>query len=120
MVDELHQSLLVARAAAGPLALTAREALRMGTIGGARCLGWDDELGSIEVGKLADLALWRVDGLAGAGIADPIATLVLGAPSLAHLFVGGRAVVADGELRTADPADLAAAAAKAATAIAEV
>ena len=119
MVDELHQSLLVARTAGGPLAVTAREALRMGTIGGARCLGWDDELGSIEVGKLADLAVWRVDGLAGAGIADPIATLVLGAPSLAHLFVGGRAVVADGELRTADPADLAAAAAKAAAAIAE-
>jgi cytosine/adenosine deaminase-related metal-dependent hydrolase len=102
MVDELHQALLTARAAGGPLALTAREALRMATRGGARCLGRDGELGSLEVGRLADLAVWRVGGLAGAGIADPVCTLVFGAPTLAHLFVGGRAVVSDGKLVTAD------------------
>ncbi len=118
MVDEMHQSLLTARSAGGPLALTAREALRLATAGGARCLGRERELGSIAVGRLADLALWRVDGLAGAGIEDPVATLVLGAPVLAHLVVGGRLVVADGGLRTADPLDLAAAAAKAAAEIA--
>ena len=63
MVDELHQSLLAARFRGGPLALTARQSLQLATIGGARCLGRQDrELGSLEVGKLADLALWRVDG----------------------------------------------------------
>ena len=64
----------------GPQALTAREALTMATLGGARCLGREAELGSIEVGKLADLAVWRTGELAGAGIADPVCTLVFGAP----------------------------------------
>ena len=45
---------------------------------GARCLGREDELGSLEAGKLADVALWRLDGLDHAGIADPVAALVLG------------------------------------------
>jgi cytosine/adenosine deaminase-related metal-dependent hydrolase len=110
LVDELHQALLVARLAGGPLALTAREALRMATRDGARCLGREAELGSLEVGKLADVALWRVDGLAGAGIDDPVCTLVFGAPRLAALYVGGRAVVVDGTLQTADEGELAAAA----------
>lgn len=118
MADELHQALLVARLAGGPLALTAREALQMATMGGARCLGRDAELGSIEVGKQADLALWRISGLAGAGIEDPVCTLVLGAPSLDSLYVGGRAVVRAGELTTADAGALAAAAAGASRAIA--
>ncbi|OZM74107.1 8-oxoguanine deaminase [Amycolatopsis antarctica] len=101
--EELHQSLLQARQRGGPTALTVREALWLGTMGGARCLGRQDELGSIEQGKLADLAVWRLDGLAYAGITDPVAALVLGTtPPLARLLVGGRTVVSDGSLRTAD------------------
>lgn len=118
MVDELHQALLVARLDGGPLALTARESLRMATMGGARCLGRDTELGSIEVGKLADLALWRVGDLAGAGIEDPVCTLVFGAPTLDSLYVGGHIVVRDGELTTADAGALAAGAAAASRTIA--
>jgi cytosine/adenosine deaminase-related metal-dependent hydrolase len=90
----------------------------MATLGGAGCLGRAAELGSLETGKLADLAVWRVDHLAGAGIADPVVTLVFGAPELEYLFVGGRPVVRDGELTTADPAALAAAAARASAVIA--
>jgi 8-oxoguanine deaminase len=119
MVGELHQALLAARYAGGPLALTARDCLRMATMGGAQCLGRDRELGSIEPGKLADLAAWRVDGLPGAGIEDPVCTLVFGAPALEHLLVGGREVVAGGELRTADADRLAAAAARASRRIAQ-
>jgi cytosine/adenosine deaminase-related metal-dependent hydrolase len=107
MVDELHQALLVARLRNGPLALSARQALSVATIGGARCLGRERELGSIEPGKLADLALWRVDGIAGSGIADPVCTLVFGSPSLARLYVGGREVVVDGRLVTSDEETLA-------------
>jgi cytosine/adenosine deaminase-related metal-dependent hydrolase len=118
MVDELHQSLLVARLSGGPLALTARESLRMATMGGARCLGRDAEIGSLEAGKLADVALWQVAGLPGAGIEDPVCTLVFGAPALEHLFVGGRQVVARGALQTADTAALAAASARASATIA--
>jgi cytosine/adenosine deaminase-related metal-dependent hydrolase len=119
MVDELHQALLVARLRDGPTALSARESLRLGTIGGARCLGREAELGSLEPGKLADLALWRVDGLAGDGIADPVATLVFGAPALERLWVGGEPVVADGHLVGADADALGAAARRAATELTE-
>lgn len=106
--EELHQTLLQARQRGGPRALTVRDALRMGTMGGARCLGRQDELGSLEPGKLADLAVWDLGGLLYAGIDDPVAALVLGAtPPLKLLMVGGETVVADGELRTADESALA-------------
>jgi cytosine/adenosine deaminase-related metal-dependent hydrolase len=55
------------------------------------------------VGKLADIALWRLDGLEGAGIEDPVAALVFGATDTAELLlVGGRPIVEAGELRTVD------------------
>lgn len=118
MVEELHQALLAARFRDGPLALTARQSLAMATLGGARCLGREADLGSLELGKLADVAVWRVDGLAGAGITDPLCTLVFGTPRLEHLLVGGSAVVLDGELRTADAEALAAEAGSAAASLA--
>jgi cytosine/adenosine deaminase-related metal-dependent hydrolase len=104
---ELRQALYAARLRGGPAALTARQALALGTIGGARCLGRAGELGSLEPGKLADVALWRLDGLGHTGIDDPVAALVLGPPApLELLLVGGRPVVERGELRTADEHDL--------------
>jgi cytosine/adenosine deaminase-related metal-dependent hydrolase len=107
MIDELHQALLVARLREGPQALAARESLAMATRGGARCLGREHEIGSLETGKLADLALWRVDGLAGEGIEDPLCTLVFGAPALERLFVSGEPLVDDGHLTRADESVLA-------------
>ncbi|MFB9902683.1 8-oxoguanine deaminase [Allokutzneria oryzae] len=106
--EELRQSLLVARLRNGPTALTTREALWLGTMGGARCLGRADEIGSLEVGKQADIAVWRVDGLGHAGIADPLAALVLGSlPPLELLLVGGDPVVRLGQLTTVDEQQLA-------------
>jgi 8-oxoguanine deaminase len=103
LAAEVRQALLVARLRGGPAALTVRDALALGTIEGARCLGRDDELGSLEAEKLADVALWRIDGLAHTGIADPVAALVLGPPRpVDTLLVGGRTVVGGAELRTAD------------------
>ncbi|MGH3437701.1 MAG: 8-oxoguanine deaminase [Sciscionella sp.] len=108
MVEELHQALLLARLRGGAAALSAREALWLATAGGARCLGRAEEIGSLEPGKLADIAVWRLDGIAHAGIADPVAALVLGAPPpLALLLAGGQTVVSDGELRTASEAEIA-------------
>lgn len=98
---EAHQAVLAARTRAAvsgdpdaAAALSAREALSLATIGGARCLGRDAELGSLEAGKLADVALWRVDGPGHAPIADPVAALVLAAvpPPLELLLVGGERV----------------------------
>jgi cytosine/adenosine deaminase-related metal-dependent hydrolase len=86
-----------------PQALTARQSLELGTIHGARCLGREAEIGSLEAGKVADVALWRLDDVDHAGIADPIAALVLGPrPLVDTLLVGGRGVVEGGALKTAD------------------
>jgi cytosine/adenosine deaminase-related metal-dependent hydrolase len=66
-------------------------------------LGRETEIGSLEVGKLGDVALWDLTGLGHAGIADPVAALVFGPPApLRLLAVGGRPVVEDGALTTAD------------------
>jgi cytosine/adenosine deaminase-related metal-dependent hydrolase len=121
LVEEMRMALYAARVrpsyddaarrrgeVAGPKTLSARQALAMATIGGARCLGRADEIGSLEPGKLADLALWRLDGLGHAGIEDPVCALVFGAaPPLELLTVGGSVVVERDELRTADEEALA-------------
>jgi cytosine/adenosine deaminase-related metal-dependent hydrolase len=100
LAGELRQAMYFQRAVRGPKAMTARQALEVGTLGGARCLGRQDEIGTIEPGKLADLAVWRVDGLRAA-VEDPVCALVFGpAPPIEHLFVGGRTLVERDELRT--------------------
>ncbi|MGK4584260.1 8-oxoguanine deaminase [Kitasatospora sp. HPMI-4] len=112
---ELRNALLINRLHGRPDALTVRQALRLGTMGGARLLGRDHEIGSIEAGKLADLALWRIDGIMHSSIADPVAALVLGAlPPLTALFVNGDTVVEHGNLTTADEDRIALACARAA------
>jgi cytosine/adenosine deaminase-related metal-dependent hydrolase len=115
LVTELHAAVMVARLRGGPAAMSARDALALATIGGAQTIGRADELGSLEPGKLADLALWRLDGLAHAGCDDPVAALVLGSrPPLARLLVGGVTVVEDDVLVSADEPALARRAATAA------
>jgi cytosine/adenosine deaminase-related metal-dependent hydrolase len=105
---EVKQALLVARARGGPAALTAREALRLATRGSAEVLGRSD-IGSLEPGKCADLAVWRSDALELAGAADPVAGLVLSAPHrVDRLVVGGEDVVRDGALVRADEGEIAA------------
>jgi cytosine/adenosine deaminase-related metal-dependent hydrolase len=109
LAEEMHQALLYARLRGGPAALGPRQALWMATMGGARCLDRSADLGSLVAGKLADIAVWRLDGMAHAGITDPVAALVLGAPPpLARLLVGGVTVVDDDHLRTADAREIAA------------
>ncbi|MFH8982353.1 8-oxoguanine deaminase [Streptomyces varsoviensis] len=109
---ELRNALLVGRLGTDdPAALTARQVLRLATRGGARVLGRDAELGSVEPGKLADLVLWKLDGIGHSTIADPVAALVLGAAAPVTLsLVGGRPVVEDGRLTTVDEAAVARAA----------
>ena len=107
LLAESRMGMLVMRGAHGPAAMPAREALRIATSGGARCLGRDD-VGSIEVGKRGDVTLFEVDDLAHAGASDPVASLVLCAPrGPRHLLVEGRAVVRDRRLVGIDQDDIA-------------
>jgi cytosine/adenosine deaminase-related metal-dependent hydrolase len=104
---EVKQALLVARGRGGPAALTAREALRLGTRGGAAVLTRDD-IGSLEPGKRADVAVWRTDGLELGGAGEPVGGLVLSGPHrVDRLYVGGREVVRDGHLVRADEQEIA-------------
>ena len=120
LLEELRHAVLFARARGGPRALTVRDALEMATMGGARVLGRADEIGSIEPGKLADLALWRLDTLPHVDIADPVAALALASqPPLELLLVHGRPVVEHDRLVTVDEDDVARAAAAAATTLLE-
>ncbi|KQO08672.1 hydroxydechloroatrazine ethylaminohydrolase [Agreia sp. Leaf244] len=105
---EIRMAVLMNRLRAGADGMSGRAGLRLATMGGARVLGRERDIGSIEVGKLADLALWKVDGIEHAGIADPVAALTLGAqPPLALLLVNGSAVVRGGELTRLREADVA-------------
>jgi cytosine/adenosine deaminase-related metal-dependent hydrolase len=107
LMFEVKQALLVARGRGGPAALTVRDALRIGTRGGAAVLRRDD-IGSLEPGKRADIAVWRTDGLELAGASDPVAGLVLSAPHrVDRLYVGGDEVVRDGRLVRADEEEIA-------------
>jgi len=107
LLFEVKQALLAARGRSGPEAMTAREALRLGTRGGASVLGRDD-IGSLEPGKCADLAVWRTDGLELGGADDLVAGLVFSAPHrVDRLVVGGEDVVRGGSLVHADEADIA-------------
>ena len=115
LIAEVKAATLVARAVGGPQAMGVRQALELATMGGARVLGREAEIGSLEPGKLADVALWRLDSLPQAGIADPVAALVLGsAPPLELLLVNGRVIVEHDHVLTVDEQQ-AALAARAAT-----
>jgi cytosine/adenosine deaminase-related metal-dependent hydrolase len=105
---ELKAALLAARVRGGAAAMTARDALTLGTMGGARCLGRAHDIGSLEEGKLADIALWNLDELGYAGIEDAVAALVFGPPRSVHtLVVNGRVVVDDNEVLTSEELDAA-------------
>jgi len=104
---EVKQALLAARGRGGPAALTARDALRLATRGGAAVLRRDD-IGSLELGKQADFAVWRTDGLELAGAVDLVAGLVLAGPHrVERLVVAGEEVVLDGRLARADVDEIA-------------
>jgi cytosine/adenosine deaminase-related metal-dependent hydrolase len=104
---EVKQALLVARGRGGPTAMTAREALRLGTRGGASVLGRSD-VGSLEPGKRADFAAWNTAGLELGGADDPVAGLVFAGPHrVERLVVGGEDVVRDGRLVRADEEEIA-------------
>ena len=85
-----------------------REALRMATIDGARALGWDDEIGSLEVGKRADLVLFDLEHHEWTPYDDPLQALVwsVSAASVAETWVDGRSLYRDGRVVTLEEREL--------------
>jgi 5-methylthioadenosine/S-adenosylhomocysteine deaminase len=79
MFDELRTAIVAARARERrPDALSAAEALELATLGGARVLGLDDEIGSLVPGKRADLAVISLEGSPFEPVEDPVVAAVLG------------------------------------------
>jgi 8-oxoguanine deaminase len=100
MLAEARQALLLGRVARGADAVKVEEALKMATAGGAACLGRTD-IGALEVGKRADIALFDLRDVGYSGAGDPLLGLLLCAPTRVHtLIVNGRPVVEDGAIRT--------------------
>jgi cytosine/adenosine deaminase-related metal-dependent hydrolase len=97
LMPELRQALYTSRLRTGDAtSLSVRQALAIATEGGAGCLGLPD-IGRLEPGCRADLAIWPGDDIAD--VLDPVAGLALGPDrKVRHLLVSGEYVVRDGEL----------------------
>jgi len=101
LIREARLAMLLQRVARGADAMSAREALRIATRGGAEVLGRDD-CGQIAPGMRADIAIWDISGIETAGSWDPAALLLAGPTTVRDLFVEGRQVVRDGTVTTLD------------------
>lgn len=104
MFTEMRTAALIQKAIHGAETLPARTMLRMATIDGARALGLETEIGSIERGKRADLMLVNLDALHTTPQPDPISTLVYAAEAsdVESVIIDGRIVMRDKELLTLD------------------
>ncbi|HYQ38518.1 MAG TPA: TRZ/ATZ family hydrolase [Pseudomonas sp.] len=109
LLGETRTAALLAKAVAGSAtALDAHRALRMATLNGARALGLDEECGSLEAGKSADLVAFDLSGLAQQPVYDPVSQLIYasGRDCVKHVWVGGKALLEDGRLTRLDEAEL--------------
>ena len=114
LLGETRTAALLAKAVAGSAsALDAHRALRMATLNGARAMGLETEIGSLEVGKAADIVAFDLSGLAQQPIYDPVSQLIYatGRDCVKHLWVGGKQLLDDRQLTRMDEQQLSAMAA---------
>ena len=105
MIGEMRSAAMLGKLVAGdPAALPAETVLRMATINGAQALGLDQEIGSIEPGKAADLTAVRMDTLEALPVYNPVSHLIYatGRHQVSDVWVAGRQLLRDGELVSAD------------------
>jgi 8-oxoguanine deaminase len=106
LIQEVRAAFLLQRNRYGVSAVSERDAMRWATKGSAACLG-RLELGEIAAGKVADLALFKLDELRFSGAGDPLAALVLcGAHKADRVMIGGQWVVEHGRIAGLDVDDL--------------
>ncbi len=109
MLGEMRSAALVAKAVAGDArALDAAATLRAATLGGARALGWEARIGSIEVGKQADLAAIRLDDLETQPLYDVTSQIVYaaGRHQVSDVWIAGRRQLRDRALTGLDASEL--------------
>ncbi|MPQ66236.1 MULTISPECIES: TRZ/ATZ family hydrolase [unclassified Pseudomonas] len=109
LLGETRTAALLAKAVAGSAtALDAHRALRMATLNGARALGLEQEIGSLEVGKAADMVAFDLSGLARQPIYDPVSQLIYasGRDCVQHVWVGGKPLLEDRRLTRLDEQQL--------------
>ena len=105
LLGETRTAALLAKAVAGSAtALDAHRALRMATLNGARALGMDEHIGSLELGKAADIVAFNLNGLAQQPVYDPVSQLLYagGRACVEHLWVGGKQLLNAGQLTRMD------------------
>lgn len=108
MFTEMRTAALLQKVLHGPRALPALTALRMAAINGARALGLADQIGSIEIGKRADLQLINLNRLHTTPLPDPVSTIVYAAEAsdVETVIIDGQIVMRDGELLTLNERDV--------------
>ena len=109
LLGETRTAALLAKAVAGSAtALDAHRALRMATLNGARALGIEAEVGSLELGKAADMVAFDLSGLAQQPVYDPVSQLIYatGRDCVKHLWVAGKQLLDDRRLTRLDEEQL--------------
>ena len=109
LLGETRTAALLAKAVANSAtALDAHRALRMATLNGARALNLESEIGSIELGKAADLVAFDLSGLAQQPVYDPVSQLIYatGRDCVKHLWVAGKHLLNNGKLTRMDEQQL--------------
>ena len=108
MFTEMRTAALLQKAMHGPEVLPANRVLRMATIDGARALGLDAEIGSLETGKRADVAIVRMDRLHMTPAAEVVSTLVYAADvsDVDTVMIDGQMVMRDRKLLTLDESEV--------------
>ncbi|AZE66031.1 5-methylthioadenosine/S-adenosylhomocysteine deaminase [Pseudomonas synxantha] len=109
LLGETRTAAMLAKAVAGSAtALDAHRALRMATLNGARAMGLESQIGSLEVGKAADMVAFDLSGLAQQPIYDPVSQLIYatGRDCVKHLWVAGKPLLDDRQLTRMDEQQL--------------
>lgn len=107
MISEMRTAAILAKAVGqSATALPAHEALAMATYNGALAMGWEKEIGSLEVGKQADITAIRLDDLESQPMYDPVSHLVYATSrdQVSNVWVGGKQLLKNRELTTIDKA----------------
>jgi 5-methylthioadenosine/S-adenosylhomocysteine deaminase len=107
-LTELRHAALLAKVRSGTSSLPAAEALRLATIEGAKVLGMEDQIGSIEPGKRADLAVIDVSGAHAEPGGDVVGRVVYAcrAADVRHVVLDGVVRVRDGEMQDLDAEEI--------------